>query len=351
MTRKVPLVKDLIYHIFTCPDIFYQNSHDAIFEVPSVCVSHRCLRRFGKSHYIYAEFVSKTFDIVVEKNISPAKPQSDGKIAVLLEPRLHPLYEYTVKQVMSTLGSAWALQLFVSSENEAFVRRTFDVRSGGSGENIIVTRLENFGLDMLGLHGNRIQSALSAHTALYEVIASEHILWFQLDVLMREEPRVEWLEYAYVGSEWNGCQYPTCAQDTCPSVCGGGNSGLSLRRRSKLLRIATRGSVPEELWGAGRVDDFHGYLDPRAHFVSDELHENSVDRWFEDDLQISYKLAVLGLLPPNDVAPRFAISEAVPSVGQCKLPPSGMHKPWAFPWLHPEFIIWLLGHVYSSIVQ
>lgn len=201
-----------------------------------------------------------------------------------------------------------------------------------------------------------VQSALSIHEALYKVIPSEHILWFQLDVVMRDAPRSEWLEHPYVGSEWNGCQYPNCVQKTCTAVCGGGNSGLSLRRRSKLLHIATRGTVPEDLWGtrtnfSDRSASAYGYLDPEARFMSDELHDNTKDQWFEDDLQISHKLAVLGLLAPSDVQPKFAISEAVPRDGLCEMYPAGMHKPWSYPWFQPELIIQLLGQVYGVLIE
>lgn len=354
-TRNVPVIRYLVYILFTCPDVFYEHAYEKLFDVPPVCISHSCLKRFGRSHFVYAEFVLKTFDVITAKKVHPAEPRADGKIAVLLEPRLHPLYEYTVKQVMSALGDTWALQLLVSSENEAFVRSVFDVTEGGWGENIRVTRLEDFGLDTMSVYGNRVQSALSVHEALYKAIPSEHILWFQLDVLMIESPQIEWLEHAYVGSEWKGCQYPNCIPELCPAVCGGGNSGLSLRRRSKLLRIATRGTVPEDLWGvrirsSSRLATAYEYLDPRAHFVSDELHDNSKDHWFEDDLQISYKLAALGLLPPGGLQSRFAISEAVPR-GLCKMPPAGMHKPWSYPWMQPEVVSWLLGHVYAKYFQ
>ena len=88
-------------------------------------------------------------------------------------------------------------------------------------------------------YGNRAQSAFSAHERMYAEIKGEHILWFQVDVVMRSQVKPEWLEYAYVGAEWPGCEYPTCSPVTCTNICGGGNSGLSLRRKSKLLQVAT----------------------------------------------------------------------------------------------------------------
>ena len=336
--RHVPVLRSVTYHILFCPDVIYDARYDELFQVPSVCVTHKCLDRFGRSHYIYAEFVLKTYDKILSVQLSPPTPTTGGKIAVLLEPRVNPLYEYTVKQVMQTLGETWALHLFVSTKNEREVRRMFDVKADGKGKHILITTLAEFGLDDMSILGNRIQSAFSAHEVLYHTIPSEHILWFQLDVLMRAPPHDQWLQYAYVGSEWQYCQFPKCGL-RCPAVCGGGNSGLSLRRKSSLLTVATRGTLPEGLWGS---NSNHSLGDMDGHFSSDELHDNSKHRWFEDDLQISYKLSKLGILPPGNIPPRFAISQALPSEGLCTVSPAGMHKPWMTPWIDPHDIIWLL---------
>ena len=352
-TRRVPLLNGMVYHTFSCPDIFYGARYDKLFEVPRWCFSHKCLKRYGRSHYVYAEFVLNTFDAIVSSVISPVKPKALGKIAVLLEPRRHPLLEYTVKQVMLTLGPTWSLQIFVSSSNENFVRRHLRVHHNDTGRNIILTKLGNFGLDDIHKYGNRVQSAFSAHESLYHAIPSEHILWFQLDVIMRGPLKESWLKYAYVGAEWKGCQYPRCSS-TCDKICGGGNSGLSLRRRSMMLRVATRGQLPGHIWGVesnhtktSRV--FIDFTDSNAQFVSDEMHDNSKTHWFEDDLQLSYKLSKLGLLPPGQIHPRFALAQALPMEGLCETNPSGLHKPWETPWISPVLIMQLLSSPFTRI--
>ena len=350
-TRKVPVLRDLSNFLLTCPDVVYDTQYDILFAIPEVCISHKCLKRLGSSHYIYAEFVLKTYALVVSRNVTPPAPTPSGKIAVLLEPRIHPLYEYTVKQVMNTLGPTWALQLFVSTINENYVRNMFDVRDGGLGENILLTPLSSFGLNDMSRLGNRIQSAFSAHEVLYKSIPSEHILWFQIDVLLRAPPLFDWLKYAYVGSEFHGCEFPDCRKQTCKGICSGGNSGLSLRRKSKLLGVATRGTLPDDLWGEEYLakSNTRAYADGNARFASDELHDNSIDNWFEDDLQISYKLLKLGQLPPGSIPPRFAISQAIPNEGLCTVSPTGLHKPWMTPWIDPRDIIWLLEAPYFAL--
>ena len=346
-TRNMPFMRGVSYALLSCPDVLYQSSYGELFEVPKTCLSHKCLKRFGRSHLLYAEFVLKTYTAVMSRSIRPPRPASDGKIAVLVEPRKHPLYEYTVKQVMCTLGEDWALQLFVSSENEESVRRSFAIHERGLGENIIITRLSSFGLDSMSKLGNRMQSAFSAHVVLYDSIKSEHIFWFQVDVILREPPRLNWLELAYVGSEWVGCQYPGCDSKTCRRVCSGGNSGLSLRRKSILQKVATQGTLPRDLWGINMT-----FSDQAAqYFGSDELHDNSMSMWFEDDLQLSYKLSKLGLLPPQNIPPRFAVGEAVPSEGIDVARPAGLHKPWCTPWISPEVIMNLLQLPFENFIS
>jgi len=292
---------------------------------------------------VYATFVSATYEWITSTKVKPAKPTTECKIAVLVEPREHPLYEYVVKQVMFTLGSDWSLQLFVSRENEEYVRRILLSKKGEEGEHIVITRLSDFGLDMMSSSGNRIQSAFSAHQAMYHAIQGEYILWFQLDVILRHSLPTKLFQHAYIGSEWRGCEYPFCMAETCNRVCGGGNSGLSFRRRSKLLHVATKGQLPKDLWGAPPLGV---QTETKEYFEDDNLHNNSETRWFEDDLQISFKLSKLWLLPPGEILPQFAVGEALPKEGIDHTNPCGLHKPWMTPQIHPENIERLLHMPY-----
>ncbi len=343
-TRRMFLLKTITYHLLACPDVFYHGLFDYLFHVPAWCFSHNCLEPFGRSHYLYATFVTSTYEWITSLDLEPPAPTAGCKIAVLVEPREHPLFEYTVKQVMSTLGAGWSLQLFVSKYNEDYVRRQLNIEDGKKGRHIIVTRLSEFGLDDMAHSGNRIQSAFSAHKAMYSALRGEHILWFQIDVILRHSPPSAWLQYAYIGSEWLGCEFPSCTAAVCKRVCGGGNSGLSLRRKSALLPIATKGKLPEDLWGLSES----GVRERprRDYFEDDEEHNNSETRWFEDDLQISFKLSKRNLLPPGEVPSQFAIGEALPKEGIDRTDPCGMHKTWMTPHISPSIIERLLEMPY-----
>ena len=239
-SRHLFVLKKVVYYTLICPDVFYDVRYDILFEAPKTCLSHSCLKRYSASHYVYAEFVLETFEAVIKTTISPPKPLSQGRVAVLVEPRQHPLLEYTVKQVMLTLGPTWSLQIFVSSTNEDFVRKRMRVYPNETGQNIILTSLRDFGLDDLSKYGNRVQSAFSAHEGLYKAVLSEHILWFQVDVIMRSPPEESWLQYAYVGAEWKGCEYPRL----------GGIQDLEYRAFDC---DATRGGEAREMPGFGPV--------------------------------------------------------------------------------------------------
>ena len=114
--------------------------------------------------------------------------------------------------------------------------------------------------------------------------------------------------------------------------------------------IATRGSLPEGLWGMAQTQRDH--IDrANGFFEDDEIRNNSVTRWFEDDLQISCKLQTLDLLPPGHILPRFAIGETLPTEGLEDVQPSGIHKSWMSPHVHPMQLIQLFDVPYVDITK
>lgn len=119
--------------------------------------------------------------------------------------------------------------------------------------------------------------------------------------------------------------------------------------------MATRGELPENLWGPSSTRPFthvSKLSDQSAYFESDEFRDNSVTRWFEDDLQISFKLSKLGLLSPGHVPRQFALSQALPKNESLRnLNPTGMHKPWTVPWIPPHVIMELLSDPFDRIIH
>ena len=67
-----------------------------------------------------------------------------------------------------------------------------------------------------------------------------------------------------------------------------------------------------------------------------------------NDLQLSYKLAKLGLLPPGKILPRFAVRKRYRQRG-VQNESSGLHKPWNTPWISPTVIAQLLEKPFERI--
>ena len=288
---------------------------------------------------MYAEFISKTYSQVMSREFLPARPRPNGKVAVMVEPRQSFLFEYVVRQVMSTLGNDWSLQVFVSVENLELVKNMFEIRIGGKQEHVVVSSLSHFANFQLT---QRTQSALSAHSELYHAIVGEYIFWFQLDVIVRHFVPEKMLERAFIGSEFSDCEFPYCDPKRCRSLCGGGNSGLSLRRKSKMLKIANAGTLPTDLWGIGGASG--------EYFASDLVYNNSRTQWFEDDLLFAEKLNALGLLPYGDdsMQQQFALGESLGD-DSLKLDPIGLHRIWLVPKMDPLVIISLLSKAVLNV--
>ena len=81
-TRKFLVLRSLSHTLLLCPNVIYNRDYDDLFDVPSFCFSHKCLNRFGRSHYLYAEFVLKTINSVTSTKIQPCRPTQGGKVAV-----------------------------------------------------------------------------------------------------------------------------------------------------------------------------------------------------------------------------------------------------------------------------
>jgi len=114
--------------------------------------------------------------------------------------------------------------------------------------------------------------------------------------------------------------------------------------------IATRGGLPDDLWGVSPTQK-DGVDIANGFFEDDELRNISDTRWFEDDLQISCKLQTLDLLPPGHALPRFAVSETLPTEGLKIVQPSGIYKSWMSPHLHPVQLTQLLELPYTQITK
>ena len=86
-TRNIFLLKQITYHLLTCPDVFYHRLFDSLFQVPAWCLTHKCLEPFGRTQYLYASFITATYERITSLELEPPAPTPGCKVAVLVEPR------------------------------------------------------------------------------------------------------------------------------------------------------------------------------------------------------------------------------------------------------------------------
>jgi hypothetical protein len=143
------------------------------------------------------------------------------KCAVIVETRNHPHLSYVVRNVMHFLDDSWGLCIFHGTDNRSAVEEMV----GPWGDVVLV----DCGVAEM-TPGS--YSALKCSRSFWEQIPSEYVLLFQTDSLLRRGGIEEFLEYDYVGAPWI---HALVNQRSAPGPVG--NGGLSLRRKSAMMRI------------------------------------------------------------------------------------------------------------------
>ena len=204
---------------------------------------------------------------------------TEAGTAIILEPRKHRALSFVVRNVLENLPENWNVQIHHGTENQQFVENLLETELSSGRARI---SLRNLGVPNLPT-GNHYSKILASRE-FTEKIPTETFLIFQTDSMINPERKSfidVFLNYDYVGAPWaNGLV---------------GNGGLSLRRRSKMLRI---------------IDESPPYT------------EGNEDAYF------SINARRLGLLvPPAAVAKTFSV--------ETLLSPNffGLHRVWAY---HPN---------------
>lgn len=144
---------------------------------------------------------------------------SKSCMAVIVEPRNHPALEMVLKNITSTLPSHWKVMWFhglLNTSQAAKMKKVY-----GNRLTLIDTQVFNY--------CRREYNCLLTSTKFWNRIPAEHILIFQTDTyLLYKTPHKlnTFLRYDYVGAPWRDGRV--------------GNGGLSLRRKSAMLRLLRR---------------------------------------------------------------------------------------------------------------
>lgn len=217
------------------------------------------------------------------------------RVAVLVEPRSHPCIAVVVRSVLHYLGEGWGLQIFHGPHNLEYVMDALtldcsgpgptcvhdetvldrvqfnDMRSlyegvlhnttarkrdgeGKSGNEVsrwpdwLLTKWEEWTAEMDDANSKReewsvtreVYSQILLSSDFWMAVGGDTALIFQTDAFLCRTGIEAYLGYDYVGAPWK-----LCIRDNKPEqgsyLCVGGNGGLSIRRRSTMLKLIEEG--------------------------------------------------------------------------------------------------------------
>ena len=151
--------------------------------------------------------------------------------AVLIETRISNIYEVVLDNFFKHLDKRWNFMIFCTNNNKDYLINLLNSKFEIDKYRTTIVALDidkPISIDT-GCNGfvDYDYNKLMTCKLLYELIPTEHILMFQLDTLLSDKYSnniYNFLEYDYVGAPWEWNDY-------------GGNGGLSLRKKSKMLEI------------------------------------------------------------------------------------------------------------------
>ena len=252
--------------------------------------------------------------IIIHKDAYP----SVQKIAIIVEPRAHPLLVPIVQNVMRVLGDDWKIQIFHSVTNEKYIQDSAlraDIESG----KVYLSKMLVENNISIGIYNSMMTSSY-----FWEQVLGEEVILFETDSVMCRSSGIKLSKfsenYDYVGAPWgtfkNACYVsrddrynkwrvdmsePTQKYSSKPIEffeAQVGNSGFSYRNRKKTLEILTN-YVP--------VNDYYYNFSSDLFYACAFQHSASGSR-----------------VPSVEQASHFSVETIMQDA------PIGVHKPWLY---------------------
>lgn len=215
-----------------------------------------------------------------------------SRLAVLIEHRDHPLLIPILQIFLSRTPSHWPFQVWFGNANEERLRTSPQLSPYIDSGRLL---LRPFPENTYPIHDGTSLSRFLTQPWFWEQLApAEHLLFFQLDSMLcgnsiRSLDEFLGLDKTSVGYDWVGAVWEWRGYPATPY---GGNGGLSLRKRSTMVRITKEFG---HTW---------------------ELTQTPEDLWFAMMLELSG-----GVFPPQDIAMQFSF----------EYPPTNMmDKNWVY---------------------
>lgn len=159
----------------------------------------------------------------LEKYLALLKGSIEKYTAVIVEPRKHKALEFVLRNVLDNLDERWSIQVFHSSDNENWLKTILDQKFQKD-----LSRISSKCLHFSNLESSLEYNQILASREFTQLIPTETFLVFQTDSMINpahKELIYKFIDYDYVGAPWPWNNLHV------------GNGGLSLRKRSTMLKI------------------------------------------------------------------------------------------------------------------
>jgi hypothetical protein len=217
----------------------------------------------------WENWLKKFYEKVKDTNIKI--PKNPNKVAVIIEPRKHPLLKYVIFNFMYFLApKGFGLHIFCGNQNYDFIT---DITKELKGY-VHITKLPYENLT------EQMYNGLLTTSGIYERIwmLPEHILIFQTDTMLFSGELEEFFKFDFIGAPWKHSPFKGC------------NGGLSLRNREAIIRVCKNNP-----WVYDNEDGFFSYRyesQLKMPELKDKLKFSMETIWGDDEvigLHAAYK--------------------------------------------------------------
>ncbi|KAL7746987.1 hypothetical protein RI367_007699 [Sorochytrium milnesiophthora] len=181
-----------------------------------------------------------TADTLAAVNANSFSRFNTSRLAMIIETRPQPQLLPVILYFMSVLRDDWPFLVYHTAANAHLLRTPaaqHHIRSGKLQVQLLPPNVRYSNYDEV--------SAFLTNKALWEGFAAENILFFQADAILCANSDADIEDYLHF--DWIGAPWPDWHED---SQTRGGNGGLSLRRRSRMLRV-----LEKFQWTPGVAED------------------------------------------------------------------------------------------------
>lgn len=188
---------------------------------------------------LYTDYWKKE---ILGSDIGTVEHKKQSYTAIMIEPRQHPATRFVLQNFLENLDARWNFILYPGLDNDEWMKtivKSFSVED----QNRITFRkvaVKNLTLEQY--------SSIMTNSQFIQTIPTEMYLVFQTDTMICKPYKdliYEFMDYDYVGAPWH--EVPRGLWKTQV-----GNGGLSLRRKSAMLKIAR--TVP---YSPGYAEDMY----------------------------------------------------------------------------------------------